>query len=503
MRQWEIPEPSVADANKVFDGRNWFVNSQGVTLVRISPPPVKYQPIPDPLDTWRIYLSKEGNDTSEKEIEPGDRFLRGKARYLLGDFEQSIAEFNTLLQLEDDWGEAWRETLNEAERLRLFSLAKLKRAKEIDGAMSLYRESNKNSVYNLGTAIRFLLHPDRLENSDAAFNDYVHSVVPLWLGRKEEAVDRLNLSLSSTDSMDLARVYNLARSFALFAAHESATAEEKQSWIDQAIKLLERWSPDDEMSRTKIREEPDFILLHQDIRFLALAAEILIPVKPYWVANREVTRGEFEAFLDDTSYDGEKPKDAQQARPVQEVSPTLDHPAQNMSWYDAVMYCNWLSRREGRTPAYRIAGKQKLKNYRDQEVEVDKWEQVEGANGYRLPRELEWEYACRAGSDTSWSTGSDESLLAPYCQMFPSKLASPCGRKLPNAWGLHDMHGNVWEWCWDLYDSEGSSREYRGGSWSIDAAGCGSAPRYWNTPVNRRLNFGFRLALSSPSGIPK
>jgi formylglycine-generating enzyme required for sulfatase activity len=239
-----------------------------------------------------------------------------------------------------------------------------------------------------------------------------------------------------------------------------------------------------------------------DPRFIELAAERPnVPEQPYWLANREVTRGEYEAFLNDKSDTGEKPDNLDEPNP--ETSPTLDHPAQKVSWYDAVMYCNWLSRREGRTPAYRIAGKQKLKDYRDQEVEVDKWEQVEGANGYRLPRELEWEYACRAGSDTSWSTGSDDSLLAPYCQMYPSKLASPCGKKLPNAWGLHDMHGNVCEWCSDPYDSKGSTRVCRGGCWNFVAANCGSAFRFWLRPGFRDDYYGFRLALSSASGIPK
>ncbi len=252
-----------------------------------------------------------------------------------------------------------------------------------------------------------------------------------------------------------------------------------------------------------MRSDARLLVLHPDPRFVKLAAERSnVPEQPYWVANREVTRGEFEAFLDDTSYDGEKPKDAQQARPDQETSPTMDHPAQDVSWYDAVMYCNWLSRREGRTPAYRSAGKQKVKGYSNQEVEMDKWEQVEGANGYRLPRELEWEYACRAGSDTDWSTGSDDSLLSSYCQ-DQSSQASPCGRKLPNAWGLHDMHGNVWEWCWDLSDSEGSNRVLRGGSWLFGAAICRSASLHGRDPSDRDGTIGFRLALSSPSGIPK
>jgi formylglycine-generating enzyme required for sulfatase activity len=167
------------------------------------------------------------------------------------------------------------------------------------------------------------------------------------------------------------------------------------------------------------------------------------------------------------------------------------------------MYCNWLSRSEGRTPAYRSAGKEKINDWRGQEIEVDKWEKVEGATGYRLPKEVEWEYACRAGSQTDWSTGSDESLLASYCQVFPSKLASPSGKKLPNAWGMHDMHGNVWEWCWDLYDSSlGSDRVYRGGSWRDVAAHCRSADRSGYDPSFHYF-YGFRVALSSSSGIPK
>jgi formylglycine-generating enzyme required for sulfatase activity len=166
------------------------------------------------------------------------------------------------------------------------------------------------------------------------------------------------------------------------------------------------------------------------------------------------------------------------------------------------MYCNWLSRKEGRTPAYRSAGKEKFENYAGREFEVDKWEEVVGATGYRLPRELEWEYACRAGSETDWSTGSDDSLLASYCQMFPSKLASPSGKKLPNAWGLHDMHGNVWEWCWDM-DTFGPFRVYRGGSWRDGAASCRSSDRDNDTPTRRIVFGGFRLALvpSGPVGL--
>jgi hypothetical protein len=224
------------------------------------------------------------------------------------------------------------------------------------------------------------------------------------------------------------------------------------------------------------------------------------PSPPYWLANREVTRGEFETFLSDKDYAGEKPVAPEKSD--ESISPTPDHPAQNVSWYDAIQYCNWLSRREGRQPAYRSVGKEKIKDFTNDETEVDKWEQVSGANGYRLPTELEWEYACRSGSQTDWSMGSDESLLPAYCQMQASRTV-PGGRKLPNAWGLHDMHGNVWEWCWDLGDQRGSGRVGRGGGWNFGAAFCRSASRFGDFPSSRSNDYGFRVALSSPSGIPK
>ncbi len=482
MRQWEIPEPTLSDAKQMVDGRNWFVNSQGVTLVRITPPPVVTKPLSDPLEQERQALSEMENATPEEKAQAEFRYWRGRNLFFVGEYELALADLEAVSNMElDDSMEGVR---GEIEQLRLLVLARLKRTEEADAALAQWSASEPNAVYR----------------------DYVESLVPLWLGRKEVAIARLDKRLAGAESADRGVLYNLACTVALFAASESATAEEKQGWIERALTLLERWSLGDEQSREQMRSDADLLILHADPRFVKLAAERTnVPEEPYWVANREVTRGEFEAFINDSSYSGERPQDRKESElyGYNEISLTLDHPVQNVSWYDAVMYSNWLSRREGRTPVYRLAGKQKVKDYRDQEVEVDKWEQVEGANGYRLPKELEWEYACRAGSDTAWSTGSDESLLAPYCQMFPSKLATVCGQKLPNAWGLHDMHGNVWEWCWGLIDSLGSNCVDRGGGWDYTAALCRSASRGGSTPGLRNYDLGFRIALSCPSGIPK
>ena len=85
--------------------------------------------------------------------------------------------------------------------------------------------------------------------------------------------------------------------------------------------------------------------------------------------------------------------------------------------------------------------------------------------------------------------------------MYPSKRTSVCGEKLPNAWGLHDVHGNVYEWCWDLDYGGGSNRVNRGGSWLSPAANCRTALRIMSQPTSRTGDDGFRLALSSPSGV--
>jgi formylglycine-generating enzyme required for sulfatase activity len=135
------------------------------------------------------------------------------------------------------------------------------------------------------------------------------------------------------------------------------------------------------------------------------------------------------------------------------------------------------------------------------------------ANGYRLPTEAEWEYACRAGTTTAYYTGDAEDTALEAAAWYDANSGGtthPVGKKTPNAWGLYDMHGNVYEWCWDWYGSyssgaqtdpvgasSGSNRVMRGGSWFYYAQDLRSACRDSDNPSERGLDsIGFRLVCS-------
>ncbi len=178
------------------------------------------------------------------------------------------------------------------------------------------------------------------------------------------------------------------------------------------------------------------------------------------------------------------------------VSGYAKHPVVLVSWYGAVEYCNWLSDREGLRKVYTIRGR---------EVEAD-W----SANGYRLPTEAEWEYAARGGVQSKGYkyAGSDNLDEVAWYLKNSGRKTHPVGEKKPNELGLHDMSGNVWEWCWDWKDAyssgaktnprgpeKGSFRVLRGGSWYYLAEYCRVSNRNDHDPGNRAGYGGFRVAL--------
>jgi len=203
--------------------------------------------------------------------------------------------------------------------------------------------------------------------------------------------------------------------------------------------------------------------------------------KAFDLGIHEVTQGQYQAVM------GDNPS---------QFKGSGDLPVEMVSWLDAVKFCNKLSEREKRTPFYRFDG-----------TEVT----VVGGNGYRLPTEAEWEYACRAKSTTPYPFGSEGGTLGEHAWYFSNsgKKTHPVGQKLPNAWGLYDMLGNVWEWCVDWYDEKyyGSSpptdppgapgasrRVIPCGGWSIVPGYCRPASRVRRMPQGKNNDLGFRVA---------
>jgi formylglycine-generating enzyme required for sulfatase activity len=215
----------------------------------------------------------------------------------------------------------------------------------------------------------------------------------------------------------------------------------------------------------------------------------------FWLGETPVTQAQFAVWT--------KSKRVEHANGFP-GHPTL--PAENMSWHDAVGFCRWMTESAVRN-----------------EIVLPP-----GMTAACLPTEAEWEYACRAGSITQYQAGDGEEALdrAGWYEKNAGGATHPVGQKEPNAWGFRDLHGNVWEWCHDLWDGaryrgeidgdqdpgaearmpeyrEGISkpreadqlRVLRGGSWNRSAEGCRSAFRYRGGPGVRFRGYGFRVCL--------
>jgi len=217
-----------------------------------------------------------------------------------------------------------------------------------------------------------------------------------------------------------------------------------------------------------------------------------VNLSSFWMAKTEVTQELYESVMgtDPSYFTGDS------SRPVEQVS-----------WYDAVAFCNALSQKEGLSPVYTITGTKVKADF--------------GKNGWRLPTEAEWEYAARGGSQAASHNvkfaGSASLDDVAWYKDNSEKETHPVGSKTPNELGLYDMNGNVWEWCWDWYGSypwvffnlfqggtqtdpkgpvSGMYRVIRGGSWYDDGDSCTVSYRKSSTPDGGYNDIGFRVVCS-------
>ena len=201
-------------------------------------------------------------------------------------------------------------------------------------------------------------------------------------------------------------------------------------------------------------------------------------LSPFYIDKNLVTQAEYERVM------GENPSRWKGG----------DNPVEQVRWSDAVKYCNKRSAMEGLEPCY----------------DLQSWQCNFAANGYRLPTEAEWEYACRAGTKMAYYFGDSPSKLSNHAWFEDNSGGKPrpVGGKPANPWGLHDMHGNLWQWCNDFYQVDyyqqspekdprgpksGETKVVRGGAWKFSADSCRSGYRYNENPGYADVCFGYDI----------
>ena len=359
---------------------------------------------------------------------------------------------------------------------------------------------------------RELLRSEEPERTKARLIRKLHEDYGITLGFAQETIDLLGIIIENrerTDEEKIARLEKAAKGGDYRSQYELGLLFKKIKKYEASIHWLEIAAKHCmslyEQARAALEAPPAVIPLPDNfVRIPGGTFDMGSPaaewgrkdnenphevqVRGFYLGIYPVTQREYEAVIG--------------TNPSKFKGPDL--PVEYVNWFDAVAYCNARSIHEERAPVYKI------------ERETVIWRR--NAAGYRLPTEAEWEYACRAGTRTPFNTGNNfTTAQGNYNGRYPyntlskgifRQMTTPAGSFDPNPWGLYDMHGNVWEWCWDWYGqygperqkdppgpSWGADRVYRGGSWSSLGQNLRSASRGLNSPSYRNFDLGFRVLL--------
>lgn len=277
---------------------------------------------------------------------------------------------------------------------------------------------------------------------------------------------------------------------ALKADREAAEREEKarREAAEREEKEKKRFA---EEERIVAEKRAELIKNAEHIKSID-AYFVKIPNQNYSMMRTEVTQKQWQAVMGNnpSHFNGD------------------DLPVKRMSWIDAVVFCNKLSEKEGLKPCYSYEGTSSVEKWKFLKENLWKWSDKKwkkfneslvcdsNANGYRLPTVEEWQYAAKGGQNYKYS-GSDNLDEVGWYIGNSGDGTHPVAQKKPNGYGLHDMSGNVREWCWDSNPNRSEDRYYCGGSWRYGASYCEVGNESWSRANNWGLDLGFRIVRSS------
>ncbi|MDR9859818.1 SUMF1/EgtB/PvdO family nonheme iron enzyme [Treponema socranskii] len=400
-------------------------------------------------------------------------------------------------------------------------------ASEADGngtyTVAVLDESGREETEQITIGKFDFTPPSKVKNVSGIYSDTLHVIILNWTNPSESDFDHVEISYTTNDgTTDSARsqaesVNGATKTFTGIDATKAyytyyiASVDKlgnKSAEVKHKVGVQTGTSnpPEGfvEVPGTSIAGTESWIPSSE----VFLSGRVL-EINSFYMSDHEVTRAEYKEVIgSDPSIANAYDKDGHELT----GDAAGKNPVNGVSWYDALVYCNKLSIKESLTPCYTINSSTNPDDWGAVPTSSDStWNAATcdfDADGYRLPTEAEWEWAARGGENYTYAGSNDVNEVAWYTSNTNDTGTRDVKTKKKNGYGLYDMSGNVWEWCWDRYgnisnttpntgSASGSSRCQRGGSWCYNAYYAQVANRNCNPPGNRSSSYGLRLVRSA------